>query len=260
MLEDLKQAIAPRQEALQKHAIYELVDNPEALNIFMEHHVWAVWDFMSLAKSLQLKYTTCLIPWTPPPKPNLARFINEIIRDEESDIDHNGKPASHFESYLLSMESVGASTDEIRKFVQELEAGTHWKIALGKSAATQSSTRFVSHTLKTVEKGNAIEVASFFAFGRELVLPKIFSLFLSSLNEADKNNPRWIPLKYYLERHIELDGNEHGEAAESLVIGTAEESLDGWRIAKDAAIEALDERIRLWDSISKSILKSRKNN
>ncbi|MBT3568371.1 MAG: DUF3050 domain-containing protein [Opitutae bacterium] len=257
MLEDLLQATASKKEVLQNHPIYQSVDTPEALNIFMEHHVWAVWDFMSLAKSLQLEYTSCIIPWTPPRRADLARFINEIIRDEESDLDHNGRPASHFESYLLSMESVGASTTAIGNFIKELESGTHWEIALAKSTPPQSSTRFVSHTLKTVEKGNAIEIASSFAFGRELVLPRIFSLFLSGLNDSTKDKSRWSPLKHYLERHIELDGHEHGEAAETLIIETVGKSMDGWRTAKNAAIAALDERVRLWDSIHESIERSR---
>jgi hypothetical protein len=147
MLEDLIKATESKKEALQNHPIYGSVDTPEALNIFMEHHVWAVWDFMSLAKSLQLEHTSCIIPWTPPRRADLARFINEIIRDEESDLDHNGRPASHFESYLLSMKSVGASTTAIGNFIKELESGTHWEIALAKSIPPQSATRFVSHTL-----------------------------------------------------------------------------------------------------------------
>ena len=257
MIEDLRKATKAKHALLQNHPIYESVNSPRGLNVFMEHHVWAVWDFMSLAKSLQLEHTSCIIPWTPPRRADLARFINEIIRDEESDLDHNGRPASHFESYLLSMKSVGASTTAIGNFIKELESGTHWKIALAKSTPPQSSIRFVSHTLKTAEKGNAIEIASSFAFGRELVLPRIFSLFLSGLNDSTKDRSRWSPLKHYLERHIELDGHEHGEAAETLIIETVGKSIDGWRIAKNAAIAALDERVRLWDSIHESIERNR---
>mgnify|MGYP000664492928 CR=1 FL=1 len=90
-----------------------------------------------------------------------------------------------------------------------------------------------------------------------LPLLSLFSLFLSGLNDSTKGNTRWNPLKYYLERHIELDGHEHGESAETLVIETVGESTDGWRKAEEAAIAALDERVRLWDSIHESIERNR---
>jgi hypothetical protein len=133
MIEDLLQATASKKEVLQNHPIYQSVTNSKALKIFMEHHVWAVWDFMSLAKSLQLIFTTCRVPWIPPRRSDLARFINEIIPYEESDLDHNGKPASHFESYLFSMDAIGSPTNTIRNFIKDLELGKHWKIALEKS-------------------------------------------------------------------------------------------------------------------------------
>jgi|TARA_B100001094_G_scaffold332397_1_gene404272 hypothetical protein len=254
MIEDLRKATKAKHALLQNHPIYESVNSPRGLNVFMEHHVWAVWDFMSLAKSLQLAYTTCRVPWTPPRRADLARFINEIIRDEESDLDHNGRASSHFESYLQSMEAVGASTSAILKFIKELEVGEHWKTALNRSSPPEASARFVSRNLEIIDKGDTIEIASSFAFGRELVLPRIFSLILSGLNEKAKDNPRWNPLKYYLKRHIELDGHEHGKAAEAMVTETVGKSTDGWQKAKNAAIAALEERVRLWDSIHQSVV------
>jgi hypothetical protein len=112
-----------------------------------------------------------------------------------------------------------------------------------------------------IEKGDAIEITSSFAFGRELVLPKIFSLFLSNLNGSEKDNPRWILLKFHLGRHIDLDGHEYGQAAESIITESIGKSIVSWRKAETAAIEAIDQRIRLWDGINDQIrLSSRERN
>ena len=241
---------------LERHPIYKVVVTPSALKVFMEYHVWAVWDFMSLAKRLQLIFTCCDLPWTPPSRPDLARLINEIIHDEESDLDHTGRPASHFQSYLAAMETVGAATEPIRAFITSLQDGMDWPSALSQAQVPQEAARFVRGNLELAEGGDAGEVAAAFAYGRELVLPKLFTLFLSSLKEADKDDSRWVPLKYYLERHVELDGDHHGEAAEQMVIHAVEQTGGGWDKAIRAATQSLEARLCLWDGAHDAMLAS----
>lgn len=67
---------------LQAHQIYPRVKSTANMKIFMESHVFAVWDFMLLLKSLQRKLTNVNRIWVPPRNINTARFINEIVVGE----------------------------------------------------------------------------------------------------------------------------------------------------------------------------------
>jgi Protein of unknown function (DUF3050) len=55
--------------------------------------------------------------------------------------------------------------------------------------------------------------------------------------------------KYYLERHIEVDGDQHGPMAERLIEFLCGENESNWQVAEDAAERALESRLRLWGSV-----------
>jgi len=97
------------KERLTTHPIYEAVETLQDLRRFMEHHIYAVWDFMSLLKALQAAVAPAQTPWMPSPRPELRRFINEIVLGEECDeydVAGTRRFISHFELYLLSMEEL----------------------------------------------------------------------------------------------------------------------------------------------------------
>ncbi|MEM1453373.1 MAG: DUF3050 domain-containing protein, partial [Planctomycetota bacterium] len=102
---------------LADHPVYRSLSTADDLRRFMEHHVVCVLDFMSLVKSLQRDLTSVGPVWVPPADPEAARFINEIVLDEESDAAFGDRPASHFEWYLAAMDQVGADTGPIRDVV-----------------------------------------------------------------------------------------------------------------------------------------------
>src|SRR6267378_3457341 len=108
------------KEKLTRHPIYESVETLRDLRCFMEHHIYAVWDFMSLLKALQAAVAPAQTPWMPSSRRELRRFINEIVLGEECDeynVDGTRRFISHFELYLLSMEEVKADTGPIRQFI-----------------------------------------------------------------------------------------------------------------------------------------------
>ena len=116
----VEDSLADLRYQLQNHALYQNLNNIEDVKIFMENHVFAVWDFMSLLKALQIELTCVKTPWLPSENAKLARFINEIVIAEESDVNEKGEPKSHFQMYLDAMNQVGANTNQIDSFIQSI--------------------------------------------------------------------------------------------------------------------------------------------
>src|ERR1700760_2966336 len=121
-IERLKAGIEPLRKQLIEHPLYKHINSLNELSVFMEHHVFAVWDFMSLLKALQQKLTCTTLPWMPAGNANTRYLINEIVTGEESDIDEYGNRTSHFELYLKAMAQAGASAEAIDDLFNELNS------------------------------------------------------------------------------------------------------------------------------------------
>src|ERR1700749_1643443 len=119
----LKDQIEPLRKQLTEHSLYKNIRSVNELIVFMEHHVFAVWDFMSLLKALQQKLTCTTLPWMPVGNANTRYLINEIVTGEESDVDDQGNRASHFEFYLRAMQQAGCDTRDIDKLLAKITAG-----------------------------------------------------------------------------------------------------------------------------------------
>jgi hypothetical protein len=251
---DIERKIFSTQNKLLSHKIYESIHTIEELQIFMSAHVFAVWDFMSLAKRLQISMTSVNLPWMPPINSSAARLINEIIFYEETDVDHSGLPCSHLEMYLSAMREINADTSQFDSFMSGLNEGMSVEESLKYADVPDYIAKFVRHNISCAINGQLEEVASSFLFGREDAIPKMFSLFLEKWKVDRKNIPTLV---YYLKRHIELDGDEHGPAAHrilSQLIGDDPLKEDKATIA---AISAIDVRIYFWDGVYASIQNQR---
>lgn len=235
-----------RQELID-HSAFTWMDSLDKARVFMEHHVWAVWDFMVLLKGLQRELTCVDAYWVPKGNPEVRRLINEIVFGEESDIDREGNAMSHFELYIQAMGEAGADTDPILAFIDDLKNGVDPKLALRQSNAPAGAKKFVLNTLAVVDRGVPSEMAAVFTFGREDLIPDMFIEIVRNLKEQF---PEELGLfTYYLERHIEVDGDLHGELAERMVIELCGQDRQKWDVALESSKQALKERINLWTEV-----------
>ncbi len=217
---------------LSRHPLYSELRSAAALRFFMEAHVWAVWDFMSLLKRLQRELTCVALPWRPSRYPaEVVRFINQIVLGEESDVDQLGRPTSHFELYLAAMAEVSADTGPIRAYLVDARP----------DRIPAHVRPFTEHTLRLAAEGDVVEVAAAFFHGREDLIPSMFTGILAEL-------PGGCPsLRYYLERHVQVDGDEHGPLGQRCLAILCEEDGAKLALAKAAGDEALRQRAALWD-------------
>lgn len=247
----LQQQIQEERDLLINHPLYSEINSVEKLRIFTENHVFAVWDFMSLLKSLQIKLTVTTLPWLPSENPNARRLINEIVLAEESDINANGQAKSHFELYRESMIQLGANTLTIDQFIEDIKNGQAVEDALNNAQLSESTKSFVHYTFEVINRGKVHEIAALFTFGREDLIPDMFSEMVKTIGKREQ--AQVSELIYYLDRHIELDGDEHGPLALELIQSLCQEDEQKWLEAVSVSKKGLIERNNLWSGILSEI-------
>ena len=243
---DLKISLRPLRTRLVGHPVYRTIEALPDLQLFMEHHVFAVWDFMSLLKALQRRLTCVRVPWVPEGGPLTRRLINEIVLEEESDSDGSDY-TSHFELYRNAMRQCRADTSTIDSFVDAVRRGNDVGAALADHRAPKAAQDFVKTTMKIAEAGSTHAIAAAFTLGREDVIPVMFQSLVVKLNEQF---PGELSLfQDYLDRHIKLDEERHGPMSLHMLAELCGDDSRKWQEAKDTVEVALKARIALWDGV-----------
>lgn len=251
-LEKLKTEIEPLKQQLVKHKVYSEITSLKHLHVFMQHHIFAVWDFMSLLKILQRNLTCVDIPWVPKGDAATRYLINEIVTGEESDVDEEGNRHSHFELYLQAMQQAGCSVTQIERMLTALGQTGNVNEALVACNAPDQVQAFVANTFETINSGKPYLQAAVFTFGREDLIPQ---MFMSFVNDIHTQTPEKISIfKYYLERHIEVDGDHHAHLAYEMTSNLCGNDAAKWQEATEAVKAALQNRILLWDAIAEAFI------
>jgi len=248
----LKEQLDLVRPKLLHHPLYKNVHTIQQLQMFTQYHVFAVWDFMSLLKSLQSTLTCTTTPWMPIGTANTRYLINEIVLGEESDVDQLGNRISHFELYINAMEQLGSDTTSINQLLTFIKNGIGIKEALKKTNLSTFIQEFVGFTFDIIENQPDYVQAAVFTFGREDLIPDMFIGMVKELNVS--NADKISTFKYYLERHIEVDGDHHSHLAMKMVADLCGDDIMKWEKATIASIEAIEQRIKLWDAINNVIM------
>ena len=230
---------------LDGHNLYSNINSKNKLQHFMQRHIFAVYDFMSLAKSLQMQFAPSCEVWVPPMDNELSRFINEIILCEESDETPDGRVMSHFEMYCYAMKEVGADDSLAKKLIQGVKNYGVLE-AIEKLDIPKSAKKFMKFTFDLVLNGKIHEIAASFCYGREKAIPTMFQSLLNEMNISKADAPMF---HFYLERHIEVDGGSHGELAIKMLEILCGDDQIKWIEAKTAAKRSLEARIEFWNDV-----------
>lgn len=248
---ELAAALAAQRERLLAHPVYARLTSKRAIQVFMEHHCYAVMDFMCLLKSLQQRLTVVAVPWFPPVSADAARFINEIVLGEECDVAPDGGFISHYELYVRAMRLAGADADKVEHLVELVRNHQHYRRALTRAKVPASAAAFVTDSVSICLTGKNHEVAAYFLFGRENLIPDMFRKIVDRLRASGETG--LDGLIYYLDRHIEIDGGEHGPAAERMLVHLVGGEPRRWAESWRAAQRAIAARLKLWDAIALSL-------
>lgn len=250
--------VADLRERLDRHPIYGALRDLDDVRGFMSQHVYSVWDFMSLAKTLQQALAPVGAPWVPTGDGMLRRFINEIVLEEESDegppgTDGHKTYLSHFELYCQAMREIGANDGAALTFVDRVKRDGI-RPALRCNLVPTAARSFMEKTFDFIATGKPHVVAAAFALGREQIIPGMFRALLRDLRIGKAQAPAF---HYYLERHIHLDGDHHGPLSLRMLDELCGGNPHKLRAAEHAARQAVLSRIEFWDGVLHTIESAR---
>jgi len=246
-LEYYKKEIIVLKNKIYKHKLFHKNLETKHIRYFMESHIFAVWGFMSILKSLQFSLSRNSLPWVPTEntKNGLTSFINEIVLSEESDYIEGIGYVSHFEIYLEAMKEIGADSSKILQLIDCINREGSAYDCINNLDILDEVKYFIKFDLDTALSGDLPKIVGSFTLGREKVIPNMFEHIVQSVADGNATNK----FTTYLNRHIDIDGDRHGPLSSKLLdkLCTSDENLED---AYQAGIDSLNLRLKVWDKIS----------
>lgn len=248
----LNQQLTDFKNKLQAHPAFNSIQSLAELKIFSAYHIFLVWDYMSLLKSLQTQLTCIQTPWKPVQSPYARYLINSLVLKAESDIAADGNYASHYEMYRDAMQAMNADTGLMDNLMAHIETDMPVIKAIELSNIPGPLKDFLEYTFWVVQKSSLHEQAAVLCYGREgfghlLLYQRVVALQGNHTNELQ-------PLIYYLRHKNEINEKYHSQLSAILLeqlCGTDEKK---WHEASQAANQSLRNRIRLFDFIHEKIV------
>jgi hypothetical protein len=104
--------------------------------------------------------------------------------------------------------------------------------------------KFVEYNIKTAITKPITDVVAIFYFGRENLIPQMFERFI---NQSSIKSTQY--LKYYLQRHIEIDSEDHGPKMLKLLNFVTNNNTQNIKNCINIGIDSIIKRTELWDNI-----------
>ena len=155
--------------------------------------------------------------------------------------------------YIESMEALNADTSGINNFLIEVGSLQNIFVAIKKSNLHPNIKAFLDFTFRVIDEGKSHEIAAAFTFGREDLIPSMFTEILKNF-QANFPETDLSKLIYYFERHIELDADEHGPMAMKMITELCGTDAQKWSDVEEVSKLALKKRIGLWDAIEEQLV------
>jgi hypothetical protein len=135
----------------------------------------------------------------------------------------------------------------MEKLLTILQSGKCIQESIEATELPPSVKQFLHYTFQIAQEAPLHVKAAVFTFGREDLIPDMFTQIL---NKIYAEHPNKVSIfKYYIERHIEVDGGHHSQLATEMVTERCGKDPLKWKEATQAAIKSLEMRSLLWDAI-----------
>jgi hypothetical protein len=148
------------------------------------------------------------------------------------------------------MREVGADTATFELFQRALSNGAAVSEAFDHAAVAPFIREFTRHTLLIAKHGQSLAVMASFFYGREDVIPRMFSNLLEKWQIDADQAPMFV---WYLKRHIEVDSDQHGPAAKAILAAATGGDRRRESEVLSGARQSIEARIKLWDGVLTSL-------